>query len=109
MVALSLILCSNTHRQTTNASINTHTHTFKSPAVHAHPFSDGAGTPQGGISVAAGIALGSGTVWLQVLCLRLTARGPCRQELSLKATGEGLSNRREMMSLVYTPYRGAAS
>ncbi len=115
----SLILCSNTHTNLTsyaqtNASINTHTHTcahthtFKSPVVHVRPLSDGAGTPQRGISATAGIALGSGTRWLRALCLRLAARGPCRQELSLKATGEGLSNRREMMSLVYTPYRGAA-
>lgn len=43
--------------------------------VHIHPLSNSAGTPQRAISAAAGIALGSGTVWLRVLCLKLAARG----------------------------------
>lgn len=90
------------YTQTEDKCKHKHTH-------RRHHLSNGAGTPQRGISAAAGIALGSGTLWLWALCLRLTARGPCCQELSLKATGEGLSNRREMMSLVYTPCRGAAS
>lgn len=92
-------LWSFAHTLTEDKCINTHVCTVKSPVVHVHPLS--AGTPQRGISAAAGIALGSGTLWLRALCLRLAARGPCRQELSLKATGEGPSNRREMMSLVY--------
>lgn len=104
-----------THKQTrppTCKCRNTRTqiHTIKPPVVHVDPHCDGAaGSPQWGISAAAGVALGSGTPWLLALCLRLSARGPCCQELSLKATGEGLSNSRGMMSPVCTPCRGAAS